>query len=119
MAQLEAARDAGYETVINLRLETEPGAKREEVEGLGMGYVALPIAGKEGLTRENAQELAWALGEATSPVLLHCGSSNRVGALLALKAFYIDGMEPRDALELGLESGLKSLEPEVRQQLGL
>ena len=119
MEQLEAVRDAGYLTVINLRLEAEPGAKREQVEGLGMEYVSLPIAGKDGLTRERIQELAWALEEATSPVLLHCGSSNRVGAMLALKAYYLDGVEPEAALALGLDSGLKSLESEVRKQLGL
>ena len=119
LAQLAAARDAGYLTVINLRPDSEPGAKRQEVEGLGLDYVSIPVAGKSGLTKEKAIELAWALEEATSPVLLHCGSGNRVGALLALQAYYNENENPEAALELGLSAGLTSLEPEVRRILGL
>ena len=105
--------------MINLRPDSEPGAKRQEVEGLGLDYVSIPVAGKSGLTEEKAIELAWALEEATSPILLHCGSGNRVGALLALQAYYNEDEDPEAALELGLSAGLTSLEPEVRRILGL
>jgi len=49
-------------------------------------------------------------------VLVHCGSGNRVGALLALRAS-LDGADDEKALALGREGGLSSLEGVVRERL--
>lgn len=117
--QLENLGELGYRTVVNLRAEGEPGTGRTEVEALGMDYVAIPVDGAAGLTRANAEALAAALAEAEEPVLLHCGSGNRVGALLAMKAFAVDGASAEEALELGLAAGVTRLEPTVREKLGL
>jgi len=51
--------------------------------------------------------------------MLYCASSNRVGAMLALKAHWVDGESPEEALELGLAAGLTSLERSVRDLLDL
>ncbi|MFN9948730.1 MAG: hypothetical protein ACK56S_17980, partial [Planctomycetota bacterium] len=48
---------------------------------------------------------------AKGPVQLRCGSSNRCGARLALKAFHVDGLGKDDALACGRRGGLKALEP--------
>ncbi len=119
--QLAALRDAGFATVINLRMPSERGTKgeAEKVAELGMTYVAIPVDGKAGLTEENATALAAALDEAARPALLHCGSGNRVGALLALKAFWLDGASAEEALEVGIAGGVTRLEPTVRELLGL
>lgn len=120
-AELEAVRDAGFETVINLRRPGERGTQgeAERVGELGMRYVSIPVAGADGLTEENARALAAALALASGPVLVHCGSSNRVGALFALKAFHLDGASPEQALEIGRAAGLTRLEGAVREKLGL
>ena len=119
--QLAALRDAGYKTVINLRQPDEKGTREEPatVAALGMTYVSLPVAGAEDLNEENAGALAAALDAAEGPVLLHCGSGNRVGALLAMKAFHVDGASAEEALELGLAGGVTRLEGTVREKLGL
>lgn len=119
--QLTALRDAGYKTVINLRQPDERGTRDEpaKVVELGMAYVSIPVAGKAGLTEENAAALAAAMAAAERPLLLHCGSGNRVGALLALKAFQLDGASAEQALELGIAGGVTRLEPAVRELLGL
>ena len=119
--QLAALRDAGYKTIINLRQPDERGTRgeAEKVAELGMTYVALPVAGAEDLNEENAVALAAALETAERPVLLHCGSGNRVGALLAMKAFLVDGASADEALDLGLAGGVTRLEPAVREKLGL
>jgi uncharacterized protein (TIGR01244 family) len=120
---LEWAARNGYRTVINLRTpgETSDIADEEGLVGdLGMSYVSLPIAGAEGITGENATALAELLDdEGAQPILLHCGSGNRIGALLALKAHELDGLPPDEALEFGKASGLTRLEPLVREKLGL
>ena len=117
--ELAALRDAGYQTVINLRMPDEKGTQDEPetVAALGMTYVSLPVDGAAGLTDENAAALAAALDQAARPVLLHCGSGNRVGALLALKAFKLDGASAEEALEIGRGAGLTRLERSVRELL--
>ena len=115
--QLVALHDAGFATVINLRRPDERGTRgeAETVAGLGMTYVSLPVAGVEGLTEENATALAAALEKAERPVLLHCGSGNRVGALLALEAYWLEGASAEEALEIGRKAGLTRMEPAVRE----
>ena len=117
-ATLKVFAENGYAAVIDLRTVGEDRGLDEPavVEGLGMKYVAMPI-GREGITFENAAALDKLLAEFDEPVLLHCGSSNRVGALLALRAS-LDGASDAEALDIGRRAGLSSLEPSVRQALG-
>ncbi len=121
--QIAAAGAAGYKTVINLRADTEPGFEWEAaaVKASGMSYVSIPVAGAADLTKETVARLDVALKEAVAkgPVLLHCGSGNRNGALLALRAAWIEGKEPAAALEYGKAAGLTGLEPSVKSILGI
>lgn len=109
----------GVRTVIDLRGGQEDRGYDEaaEAQRLGLRYVALPIAGKDDVTPANAAALHALLQQQDGPVLLHCASGNRVGALLALGAARIDGASPQDALALGRAAGLTSLEPAVAEQL--
>ncbi|MCU0865767.1 MAG: sulfur transferase domain-containing protein [Planctomycetes bacterium] len=119
-AQFEQLGKLGVKRVICLRPDTEPGTGWEEVKAkqLGITFVRLPIAGADGLTPDNArrlgQELA-AAGDATAMVC--CGSSNRVGALLALHAFFVEQKSAAEALAFGKAAGLKALEPQVKERL--
>lgn len=115
--QLEALKEAGYVSVINLRTDGEGGTGQAEVEELGLTYLALPITGAEGLSEENARAFAALLEEAERPAVVHCGSGNRVGALFALKAFYVDGASAEEALAYGRQSGLTRLEGAVEEHL--
>lgn len=118
---LQAAKDKGVRTVINLCPPTEAIDYDEagEVGRLGMHYVNIPVAGPADLTVENARRLAAAMAEAGPghPVLLHCASGNRVGALMAVKARFVDGLSAEEALAQGRATGLKALEPYVTQLL--
>ena len=119
-AQLETLAELGYTTVINMRGPGERGSTDPAlVESLGMTYVAIPVTGAEDVSEENARKLAAAMGDGEDPVVVHCASANRVGALFAMKAFYVDGMTPEESLALAKEVGVTRLEPVVRQQLGL
>ncbi len=118
--QLEQAARAGYRTIVNLRGTGEDAGYDEpaKVAELGLAYVAIPMAGADGLTEANARQLAGIVDDADQrPVMVHCASGNRVGALLALKAFHVDGKSAEDALEIGLAAGLTRLEPAVRERL--
>jgi len=117
--QLEAARERGVKTVVNVCAPYEGSFdERKVVEHLGMGYVNIPISGAVDLTQVNAARLGEVLNDRSRyPVLVHCASSNRVGALFALKAFYEDHLGVEQALELGRSAGLRGLEPAVREKL--
>lgn len=120
--QVEGLVDAGYTSFISLRPETEDGAGWEESHAAGRayGFARLPISGAGDLTRENVEAFAGLLADVgDEPTVLYCGSSNRVGAMLALKAYWLDGAEAEEALALGLAGGMTRLEGPVREILGV
>lgn len=112
---------AGLRGVLNLRPATEqPGCdEASDVAAAGLAYAALPIADAACLGRETAAALDRALRELPSPLLVHCASGNRVGALVALREAWFNGADSVTALERGRAAGLAGLEPQVRRQLGL
>lgn len=120
--QFQALAEAGYVHFVSLRPATERGAGWEEAYAAehGVDFTRLPIAGAPDLTRDNVETLDRILAATGGePTVLYCGSSNRVGALLALRAQWLGGVPPQEALELGREAGMTRLEPAVAQLLGL
>jgi protein tyrosine phosphatase (PTP) superfamily phosphohydrolase (DUF442 family) len=117
-AALEVFADSGYATVIDLRGAGEDRGFDEAatVEELGLHYVTMPIDDKDAISYDNARRLDKLRDEYPGPALVHCGSGNRVGALLALRAS-LDGADDATALALGREGGLTSLEGVVRERL--
>jgi uncharacterized protein (TIGR01244 family) len=117
-AALETAAKSGYRSVIDLRAPSEDRGfdERATVEGLKMSYVNLPVDGAGGVSYANAGALDKLLATLPKPILLHCASGNRVGALLALRA-NADGVDDAAALELGVANGLGSLKSVVEQKL--
>lgn len=116
-AALRVFAESGYAAVIDLRTAGEDRGLDEQavVEGLGMDYVQLPI-GRGGISFENAKALDQLISSYDEPVLVHCGSANRVGALLALRSS-LDGANDEAAIALGKTGGLTRLEPDVRKAL--
>ncbi|MCG8415394.1 MAG: protein tyrosine phosphatase family protein [Pseudomonadales bacterium] len=122
VSQLGIAARSGVKHVINLRTAQEQVDFNEEdvVESLGMEYHSIPIAGGAGVTAENAASLQQLLDRLDGePVLVHCASSNRVGALMALTA-HADGASVTGAIAEGERWGLTSerLQQLVRDNLG-
>jgi protein tyrosine phosphatase (PTP) superfamily phosphohydrolase (DUF442 family) len=115
---LREAKTLGYKTVISLLPESESAAEAKVAQELGLRFVSLPISGAADLTPQNAQKLAEAMdAEGAKPLILHCAGGNRAGALLALKAFYVDHLSAEQALALGQRAGLRSLQPAVEERL--
>jgi protein tyrosine phosphatase (PTP) superfamily phosphohydrolase (DUF442 family) len=79
----------------------------------------LPIAGADAITYENAAALDAILRATAGPVLLHCATGNRAGALLSLRQ-HLNGASKKDALALGIEAGMTSpvLRRTVEARLG-
>ena len=116
---LPRIRDAGIHHVIDLTpdAETPDFDEAAAVRAAGLRYSNLPLSGPPDLTRENVRVFDALLAEEDRPVLVHCASGNRVGAMAALRAAWVDGRPADEAIAIGREWGLKGLEDEVRRRI--
>lgn len=118
--QLGEVAAAGYKTVLDLRAPTENRGFDEpaRVRELGLAYHNLPIVPAE-LDRAGLDAALGRFREildgAEGPVLLHCGSSNRVGALLYAHWVLDEKVDPAVALERAKGAGLTS--PELTEKV--
>lgn len=115
----EAFANSGYEVVIDMRGNDEDRGLEDEaalVKSLGLEYVAFPITDEKQISFETARELDEMLAGIDGPVLIHCASSNRVGALLALRKS-LNGASDEEALAYGRGAGMTRLEPVVKERL--
>ena len=116
-----ALKARGVTMVVNLRPDAEMAVRNEaaEVAAAGMAYIGIPVAGADAVNADNARRLWTLLKASDAPVFVHCASGNRAGALLAIGAAHSGGMTLEAALEFGRAAGLTSLEPVVRERLGM
>ena len=106
----EPLKKAGVKTVINLRHEDEVTDldERQVVTNLSLEYINLPWKGPEELTDAIFDRARQLLNTAERPILLHCKSANRVGAVW-LPWRVLDGaLSHEDALAEAKTVGLKS-----------
>lgn len=116
-AAVDELSSKGFTTIIDIRtaIEGTAGEKRA-VEKAGMRYINIPVSGN-GITDAHVKEFARYFEASKGPVLLHCGSGNRVGGLLT--RYYLDQGVPEDiAYEMGRAAGMRSsLEEAIKASL--
>jgi len=119
--QMVALAGLGYQSFVSLREADEGGSGWEEgfAAEKGLHFVRLPIAGADGIDEAHARQLDTLMEAEARPMVLYCGSSNRVGALLALRAFHVQDMGAAESLELGKSTGVTGLESMLEEKLGL
>lgn len=118
-ADVYALRDAGVRQILDLTpdAETPDFDEAAAARAAGLAYANLPLAGPADLTYDNVLAFDAMLRAAKRPVLVHCASGNRVGAMAALRAAWVDGRPAEDAVAIGRAWGLKGLEGEVRRRI--
>ncbi len=109
---LGTAPDRGVKVVVNLRTPDEMthrvGFDEEAlVRELGMEYLSIPITSAS-FSVSDADRLKDVLSRTPGPVLIHCGGSNRVGALWALYLHRHRGLDLDEAIKSGQRAGLRS-----------
>jgi len=116
--QFPVMAQAGIKHVISLRTEGELDWDEAALaKSQGIQFHSISVSGRDGVTSENAQTLETLLQSLDGqPVLLHCGSSNRVGALKAVTA-RDGGASIEEALTEGRRWGLTGMEQRVRDVL--
>ena len=117
---LAALKEMGFSTIISLRQPEEDTGYDQPaaVADLGMTFIRIPVGNVDnGLDATTAMNLRAAINQTSAPVLVHCGSGNRVGAIHALGARYLDGKSIDEALAVGRSTGMTRFEPTVRELL--
>lgn len=95
-----------FATIIDLRTEREGTAsEKSAVETSKMTYINIPVTG-DGISDEQLANFTKVYEIAKKPILLHCGSGNRVGAMLT-RYYLSKGMEKDLAFERGRTAGMK------------
>lgn len=105
--------EKGFKTIIDLRTQRE-GTDDEKlaVETAAMRYINIPVTG-EGINEGQLATFTQAIENAEMPVLVHCASGNRAGAMWT--AYRISkGVSPGIAIEEGRAAGMQ---PEMEQKI--
>ena len=101
----------GVTTIVNLRtrkeMESVPFNEGYLVKRLGMKYEIIPVSSLT-MSTADVETLDRVLRSTNGPVVLHCSSCNRSGALWAAWLARRKGVEPERAIELGKMAGLRS-----------
>lgn len=104
----------GFKTIIDLRTSTEGTAEEKALVDLnGMNYINIPMT-VAGISQEQLAAFTKAIETAQAPILIHCGSGNRAGAMWA--SYQISkGVDPEIALAAGRKAGMRPpMEEKVR-----
>lgn len=101
--ELERLGQDGFRTMANLRMVGEPNqplspdAEGEVVRKPGLEYVPLPVPSTD-LRSDQVGRFRERLAALPGPVLVHCASGKRPGALPILHVASQDGLPGADAL---------------------
>jgi uncharacterized protein (TIGR01244 family) len=115
--QFQRLAGLGVKHIINFRPHTEQGDFNEAqtVSAAGMRYHHIPVSGPADLTADKVRQLDEILKVAGSEkVAMHCASGNRVGAMMALRANWLQGQSADKAFEQGKAYGLTRLESAIK-----
>ena len=108
--QLGKLAAAEYKTVIDLRMPSEDRGYDEAAaaKAVGLEYVPVPV-GRETLDdAATLDKFIEVFNEVEKPVLVHCGSGGRVGAVYYAWLVANEGMSRDEALERAKEHGMRS-----------
>ena len=118
---IDAALDKEIESAISLMTKDEPGISEigPYAASKGFRYIRFTIAGPEDLNESMAWQFASTLPLLDKPGIVHSADGNRVAAIFALKAYFVDDIPAPEALAIGQAIGLGDLEDHVRSVLEL
>jgi protein tyrosine phosphatase (PTP) superfamily phosphohydrolase (DUF442 family) len=118
-ATLQYLKRQGFTTVVSTRGVAEVNwDERALVESLGMRFVQIPMENPvSGITDAQIAALDTVLTTQRGPIVLHCGSGNRVAGLWGAWLSERQGLKPADALRLAELAGMTRVRPVVEQRL--
>ncbi len=109
-ADFQEFKKRGVKSVLNLRTKEELDFdEAKTIKSLGLEYHHIPIASPDSLTDENFDKLRKLLNEKEQrPMVMHCASASRVGAVWLAHRVLDDGLTYEAALAEAKTVGLKT-----------
>jgi uncharacterized protein (TIGR01244 family) len=101
----------GYRAVLNLRTASEGidlKHEQEAIEKAGMRYVSIPVVSSAPKPEQVDEFIKSVKDKDNQPMLIHCGSANRVGAFWMIYRVVEQGWAEDKALEEATKIGLTS-----------
>jgi protein tyrosine phosphatase (PTP) superfamily phosphohydrolase (DUF442 family) len=119
--QIDQAIESEIETAMSLMGRDEPGISEigPYAASQGFRYIRFTIAGPKDLTEAMAWEFASTLPLLDKPGIVHSAKGQRVAAIFALKAYFVDEVNAEEALAIGQALGMGEFEGHVRELLEL
>jgi len=114
--QVQLAAEDGYKTVLDLRTPQEPRDfdEKEAARQNGLVYVNVPV-NPATLDQATIDRFLMAMRKAQKPVLIHCSTGSRVGALWYAWLVLEKGKAPAEALAKAKAAGLR--QPELKERI--
>ena len=101
----------GFRSVLSLRQPTEgPDVAREQevIEKAGLRFINIPVVGSAPKSEDAEAFIKAVKDQSNHPMLIHCGSANRVGAFWMIYRVVEQGWPEDKALEEAIKIGLTS-----------
>lgn len=115
--QLHQAKEAGYQTVLNLRMPGEQGFvdNQNAAREAGLHYAHIPVSPTE--MSQVADHVVNELDEVPKPALVHCGSALRAGVMVLAYMGTRQGKSAETVLEEARKAGFTMLDskPPLKQ----
>ncbi len=116
--QFEEAARQGFKSVLNLRTPDEEGYlpdEEQQAEAAGLRYASIPVK-KEEISDELTDNVLKEIDELPKPVLVHCASGMRAGAMAFMHMATREGLPAEEAMRRAQESGFDcNSEPQLKQ----
>jgi len=116
--QLKQASQEGFKSVLNLRASGEEGFMPDEEKqatAAGLTYVNIPVK-KEEISDELTSQVLKEIDGLPKPVLVHCASGMRAGAMAFMHLATREGLTAEEAMGKAQEVGFDcSSEPQLKE----
>lgn len=116
--QLQQAAKVGFKSVLNLRSPSEPGFPKDEqqqVESAGLQYLNIPVNPAQ-ITDQLTDQILTQMDQLAKPILLHCSTGIRSGAMALIYFAVHQDMAVEQALEKSNQLGLNlAAKPKIQQ----
>lgn len=109
-SQVVALAQAGFRTIVNLRMESEADVQPEveAAKDAGLVYVGLPVPKAQPTDEQVKRFLRLTDDAAIYPVFIHCATANRAAALWMVRRAVVDGWSVEAAEKEAVRNGLTS-----------
>lgn len=116
--QLKRAADEGFRSVVNMRTASEkqdvtPEEERERAEAAGLAYLHHPVEGEK-LSEDLVDGFRDKAEALPGPVLVHCASGKRSGAMVMMHRGVEQGMSGDEVIDKATSMGFECDAPGLR-----